>query len=155
MSRRTERIAALIRSLVAGAIQHRLTDPRIPTITSVTRVEVSEDLALARIHVSVMAPEPQRKLCIQALQSAAGLLRRMIAPELQIRKIPHLEFKLDDSVRQGLDTLAVIDHAMRELGEVPEWERESDADEEAPGTPGTERPQPAAEPDPTKEAPDR
>ncbi len=155
MSRRTERIAALIRSLVAGVIQHRLTDPRIPTITSITRVEVTDDLALARIHVSVMAEEPQRRLCLEALQSAAGLIRRMIAPELQIRKIPHLEFKLDDSVRQGLDTLAVIDHAMRELGEVPEWEREdaAEADEaSAPEAPGA-----AAEPehDHTQEAPDR
>ncbi len=136
MSRRTERLAALIRNLVAEAIQQRLSDPRIPTITSVTRVEVTEDLALARIHVSVMAPEPQRRLCLTALQSAAGLLRRSLAPALRIRKVPLLEFRLDDSVRQGLETLAVIDHAMRELGEKPEWERADEQEDDEAGEAG-------------------
>ncbi|MEW6253675.1 MAG: 30S ribosome-binding factor RbfA [Planctomycetota bacterium] len=129
-----ERIGALIRKLVAEAIQHRLADPRIPPITSITRVEVAPDLAVARIHVSVMAPEPQRRLALEALRSAAGLLRRMLGPELRIRKVPLLDFRLDDSVRQSLDTVAVIDQAMRELGEPPEWERETAEPPEAAET---------------------
>ncbi len=130
MSRRCERLGHLIRSILADAIRNRLSDPRIPLLTSITRVEVSDDFAVARVHVSVMAAEPQRKLCVTALQKAAGRLRRILAPELRLRTIPSLVFRLDDSLRQGFETLAVIDHAMRELGEVPEWERE-DADLDA------------------------
>jgi ribosome-binding factor A len=130
VSRRCERLGHLIRSILAEAIRDRLSDPRIPLLTSITRVEVSDDLAVACVHVSVMAEEPQRKLCVAALQKAAGRLRRVLAPELSLRKIPNLVFRLDDSIRQGFETLAVIDHAMRELGEVPEWERE-DADQDA------------------------
>jgi ribosome-binding factor A len=111
---------------VAETIQTRLADPRIPTITSVTRVEVSDDWSTARIFVSVMGSEVQRKLCLTALRSARGLFRRLLAPELHLRKIPALDFRLDDSLRQSFETLAVIDRAMRELGEVPEWEREED-----------------------------
>jgi ribosome-binding factor A len=126
VSRRTERVGHLIRQLVAETIQNRLSDPRIPTITSVTRVEVSDDFSVARIHVSVMAPEPQRKLCLTALRKARGLFRRVLAPQLTLRKIPALDFRLDDSLRQGFETVEVIDRAMRELGQVPEWEREDE-----------------------------
>ena len=129
MSRRTERVGNLIRQLVAETIQNRLADPRIPTITSVTRVEVSDDFSVAKVYVSVMAPEPQRKLCVTALRKASGLFRRILAPELTLRKIPALDFRLDESLRQGFETVEVIDRAMRELGQVPEWEREDDEEE--------------------------
>ena len=126
MSRRTERVASLIRTIIADAIQNRLNDPRIPVITSITRVEVSDDFSVARVFVSVMAAEAQRKLCVEALRSAAGLLRRELAPELRLRKIPALQFRLDDSLRRGFETVTAIDEAMRELGEVPEWERDEE-----------------------------
>ena len=138
VSRRTERVASLIRSVIADAIQTRLADPRIPTITSLTRVVVSDDFSVARIFVSVMAPEAQRQLCLTALRSAAGLLRRLLAPELHLRKIPQLVFELDESVRKGFETVAVIDAAMRELGQVPAWEAEDAADEDDEEEPRTD-----------------
>ena len=131
MSRRTERIGHLIRSLVADVIQNRLADPRIPTITSVTRVEVSDDLAVARVYISALAPEPKRKLCLTALRSASGVFRRALGPQLHLRKFPYLDFRLDDSLRQGFETLEIIDRAMRELGERPTWEQADAAQDEA------------------------
>ena len=149
VSRRTERVGSLIRTIIAEAIQTRLADPRIPTITSITRVVVSDDFSVARIFVSVMATEVHRNLCLTALRSAHGLLRRMLAPELHLRKIPLLVFELDESVRKGFETVEVIDAAMRELGEVPEWEAEDpaeDAEEDGPPandpSAGTERDEP-------------
>lgn len=131
-SRRTERVGSLIRSIVADAIHARLSDPRIHPITSITRVEVSADFSVARIFVSVMAEESRRKLCLVALESASGRLRRLLGPELRLRKIPMLEFKLDDSLRRASETVETIDRAMRELGEEPDWLREDD-DATAPG----------------------
>jgi ribosome-binding factor A len=123
VSRRTERVGSLIRSVIADAILNRLSDPRIPTITSITRVDVAEDFTVARVHVSVFAPAPQQELCITALQSAAGRLRRELAPQLHLRKLPQLQFRLDDSVQRSFETVQRIDGAMRELGEIPDWER--------------------------------
>lgn len=125
-SRRIERIASLIRSLLADAIQSRLADPRIPPITSITRVEVSDDLSVAHVHVSVMGRDSERRLCVTALRHAAGRLRRELAPHLHLRQLPRLVFGLDDSLRRSFETVCRIDQAMRELGEVPEWEREED-----------------------------
>jgi ribosome-binding factor A len=110
VSRRTERVNSLIRAILARAIQTELHDPRIPPITSITGVDVSPDFALAKIHVSVFAPtDAKRQLAIRALQSSAGHLRWLLGHELQLRKLPTLVFKLDESIRKSFETLQVID----------------------------------------------
>jgi len=132
VSRRTERIGNLIRAILARQIQTRLSDPRIERFTSITRVEVSSDLSVARVYVSVMAPPPRQRLCVQALQHAAGKLRAVLARQVRMRQIPRLEFILDDSVKQAFQTVQMIDAAMAELGQPAPWE-----------SPGTKPPQPS------------
>lgn len=119
MSRRTERIGNLIRAVLADAIQARLHDPRIEPLTSLTRVEVSADFSLARVYVSIMASAARQKLCLQALQGAAGRLRSFVAAEIVMRQTPRLEFVLDESVQGAFRTVQAIDAAMAELGEAP------------------------------------
>ncbi len=119
MSRRTDRIGSLIRTLVAEAIQTRLSDPRIVPITSITRVQVSEDLSVARIAVSVMGSETQRQECLRALRRAAGRLRSLLGEELTLRKLPVLAFRLDDSIRGSFETVQQIERAMQALGPEP------------------------------------
>lgn len=147
MSKRTERVGSLIRAIIADAIQSRLNDPRVPPITSITRVEISADFAVARVFVSVMATDARRQLCLRALRSAAGYLRRLLGPQLSLRKTPALDFRLDDSLRRSFETVQLIDQAMEELGQRPQWERgcvgdapaelvERDEDEEPPASGG-------------------
>lgn len=108
-SRRVERVASLLRKVLAEAIQTRLHDPRIPTITSITRVEVSADFSVARVHVSVLDTPARQALCIRALQSSAGHLRRLLRPHLRLRTIPALDFRLDDSLKRGFETCQILD----------------------------------------------
>jgi ribosome-binding factor A len=124
VSRRTQRIANLIRGIVAEAIGQRLSDPRIEALTSVTRVEVSADMSAARVFVSVLASEPRRKLCVLALQHAAGRIRSMVAEQTAWRQVPQLHFSLDESLRQSFETVQALDVIMNEL-------REASADEPA------------------------
>jgi ribosome-binding factor A len=140
VSRRTERIGNVIRALVAEAIQSRLSDPRIAPLTSITRVEVSADLAVARVHVSVMAEEPRQALCLQALRHAAGRLRSLVAQRIVLRHVPRLDFLLDSSVQGAFRTVQVIDAAMAELGQRPPWEADEAAEspEEAEAGPADE-----------------
>lgn len=107
--RRCERIANLIREIVGEAIIARLSDPRIEPLTSVTRVEVTPDLALARINVSVMAAPAQQQLTVKALRSAAGRLRRLVRENISARQIPQLEFFLDDSIQRSFETISALD----------------------------------------------
>ncbi len=101
--------------MLAEAIQTRLSDPRIPPLTSITRVEVAPDLASARVRVSVMAPEAQRKLCVEALRQAGGRLRAVVAEQVVLRHVPRLVFVLDDSVRRACETVESLNQIMAEL----------------------------------------
>lgn len=117
MSRRTERIASVIRKVVATAIRTRLSDPRLEPLTSVTRVEVSQDLEHARIYISVMAPDARQKLTLEALRQASGRVRGFLAEELTMRVLPQVTFRLDESIRQSAETIEAIDRVMREMNE--------------------------------------
>lgn len=125
MSRRTLRVASLIRSIVADAIQFRLNDPRIEPLTSVLRVDVSADFSVAKVYVSVMAGEARQKLTLDALRGAAGMMRSLVASDVTLRQTPALEFVLDGSLQRGFETVQAIDQAMREL-------RDADQPEPAP-----------------------
>ena len=130
MSRRVERIGSLIRTILAEAIQTRLNVPRIPPVTSITRVEVSADLSVARVFVSVLAPEPKQELCLRALCSSAGHLRWLLGRELTLRKTPALDFRLDQSLKRGFETCQLIDRLAQErpgTAEPPDVEDQADA----------------------------
>lgn len=144
MSRRTERVGNLIRSVLAEHVPHRLHDPRIEPLTTITRVEVSEDLSLARVHVSVMAAPGRQRLTVEALQHAAGRLRRIVGGQVRLRKIPTLVFELDDSVRKAFETVRAIDQAMAELGEQRPFYAEQDG---KPAEAADGQPQEAAGPE--------
>jgi len=112
VSRRTERVASLIRDVVADAIP-RMNDPRIEPFTSITRVEVSPDLSIARLNVSVLAESAARRnLSVEALRGAAGRLRTLLREHLYARQIPRLEFHLDESLRRGFQVVQAIERAM-------------------------------------------
>lgn len=122
MVKRTERVASLIRRIVAETIQTELSDPRIPLLTSITRVEVSADLEVANIYVSVYEPEIEddeqqrrrRELCVRTLRASSGHLRRRLGAEIRLRRVPALNFRLDESVWRAAQTVELIDRVMRD-----------------------------------------
>ncbi len=129
MSRRMERVASLIRGILADAIQNRLSDPRIEPLTSITRVEVSADLSVAHVYVSVMAEGARRELSVSALQHAAGRLRSLVAREVTLRQTPQLDFRLDESVQRSFETVQQLDRMMQELDEGPAGSEEPPVDQ--------------------------
>ena len=112
MSRRLEKLSSQIRRLIADALARRVSDPRIEPLTSITRVSVSPDLAVARVYVSVFAPAGRQRACLAALQHAAGHLRTLIAHELSIRQTPELRFFLDDSLKRAAETIQIIEESV-------------------------------------------
>src|SRR5439155_1623364 len=72
--RRPERVAELIRQTVAAFLTANVRDPRVGFVT-VTAVEVSRDLAHARIRVSVMGTDAEKAQTLEGLASVARFLR--------------------------------------------------------------------------------
>ena len=116
MSRRTERIAKLMQRQIGQILLRELSDPRIdPALTSITRVEVQEDLLLAKVYISVMGTPAQGKLALAALQHAAGRIRGLLRDEIDIRYMPHLEFLNDEQFKTALKTWEILRQVSQEL----------------------------------------
>ena len=114
MTRRQERVGSLIRRILAEELQRRIVDPRLERMTSITRVEVSPDLSVAKVFVSVMSTPAKQKLSLQALRSASGRLRHAVGEQFQARTVPELIFKLDESMQKAAETIALIDRTLAE-----------------------------------------
>ena len=74
-----------------------LKDPRIGFVT-VTQVDVSGDLHYAKVFISLMGKEEQRKECWNGLQSSLGYIRREIGKRIRLRSTPEISFHIDKSL---------------------------------------------------------
>lgn len=113
-SRRMERVNASLRRELGELIRGELKDPRLSRFTSITHVDCSADLGVARVYVSVLGEETERASSIEALQSAAGLLRHRLKERMLLRRMPRLEFMPDHSMEDAADMLALIDRVSAE-----------------------------------------
>ncbi len=100
-SRRVLKAAEAIREVVSMAILTDLRDPRIQGVT-VTFVEVSPDMRVAKVHVSIMGSDSTQKLCLKGLQSSAGFLQQKIAKRIDTRYTPVIRFELDMGVKKSI-----------------------------------------------------
>ena len=137
MSRRTLKAAEAIRQVVGLAILTDIQDPRVKDVT-VVRVEVSGDMQTAKVHVSVMGDESKQNLCLKGLKSCAGFLQSKIAKRLDTRYIPHLQFVLNQGVKNQLLVSKILDEEFNQNKDLApneeseEYEEDSGYDEELP-----------------------
>ena len=110
-TRRVQKAAEAIREVVSMAILADLQDPRIQDVT-VTYVEVSGDLRLAKVHVSVMGDEARQNLSLQGLQNAAGFLQAKIGKRVDLRYTPRLKFILDQGVKRSIEISEILDRVL-------------------------------------------
>lgn len=120
---RKQRVANAVRHIVSEALVHGLNDPRVAPLTTITRVEVTSDLLIARIFLSVQGGETVERRTLAALKHATGHIQRMVARELSIRQCPALRFELDEvakGTRRTMDLLAENRRRQPELFEPQE-----------------------------------
>jgi ribosome-binding factor A len=125
MSRRTLKAAEAIRQVVGMAILMEIQDPRVQDVT-IIRVEVSGDMQTAKVYVSVMGSEVKQKLCLKGLKSCAGFLQSKIAKRLDTRYVPHLQFVLDQGVKNQLLVSKILDEELYPHKEFNKAEDESE-----------------------------
>ena len=119
MNKRTAQIGEEIQHILGDVIQNELKDPRIGFAT-VVGVDVSADLQHARVRVSVMASEEERRETMAALERATGFMRRRVAQELRhLRVVPDLKVVLDTSLDYSLHIDEVLRRAAEERAANP------------------------------------
>ncbi|HEX8949723.1 MAG TPA: 30S ribosome-binding factor RbfA [Dissulfurispiraceae bacterium] len=109
--KRSQRLGILLREEIADIIMRRIKDPRLGFIT-VTDVELSEDLKIAKVFISVLREE-DKKVTLEILNSAKGLIRSEVSKRVRVKFIPTLEFMIDKSIEHG----DKIDRLLKEIRE--------------------------------------
>ena len=119
MTRRIERLNEIFREEISDLLRRQVKDPRLSVFITVTRVDISPDLSHARVYVSVMGSDEEKQGALRGLDAAAAFIRHELRGRLDMRRIPLLTFRQDDSMEQGAHVLDLLD----EVGE-----QESDED---------------------------
>lgn len=112
--KRANRVGEEIRRIISALLINGLKDPRISTMTSVNKVDVTRDLSYAKIYVSVLGGAEEKKDTIDGLNSAKGFIRKSIGSNLDIRYIPQPIFVLDESIEEGIRMSKLIDDINKE-----------------------------------------
>ena len=97
---RINRINEEFRKELSDIIRN-MKDPRIPMMTSVVTVQVTQDLRYAKIYISVLGNEAEQKEALTALKKSAGYVRRELGGRMNMRYTPEPVFELDHSIEHG------------------------------------------------------
>ena len=92
----------------AASASNSVRDHALPSV-SVSDVEVTKDLDLAKVFVTTLLSE-ESKLAVKALNEMAFEFRRELSRTLKMRRVPEIRFHYDDSVDNG----ERIEHLLRE-----------------------------------------
>ena len=112
---RTQRVADQMQRELAQLVHREVRDPRIGMVT-LTAVEVSRDLAQAKVYLTLMGEATEEDISqnLSALKDAAGFLRVQLGRSMKLRSVPQLHFHYDESVRRGVHLSSLIDRAVQE-----------------------------------------
>lgn len=105
---RSDRVAEQIQRELADLLQFEVKDPRIGMVT-ITEVEVSGDMAHAKIYYSAHAASTELQ---KGLEKSAGFLRSQLGKRMLLRTVPQLHFIYDASIDRGMRLSKLIDEAL-------------------------------------------
>jgi ribosome-binding factor A len=106
---RHERVAEEIRHEIEAMLAGELKDPRLAGSITVTEVTVAPGLKQARVFLSVLGSEEERRSVRDGLAAAAGYIRHELTERLDLRRAPEVNFIVDIS---GVDS-GRIDELLR------------------------------------------
>lgn len=107
---RMDKINQRMKREIGEIILKELTDPRLEFVT-ITKVDVTRDLHLARVHFSVLGDSLKAQKAQEGLDSARGYIRKLIGSRVRLRYTPEIQFFHD----QSLEFSARIETALQEI----------------------------------------
>ncbi len=107
---RNQRLGAQMQRILSELLRFETKDPALVDV-SLTTVELSKDLGVAKVYFSLLEPDADAQPVMEGLARAAGFLRSKLGAALDIRHVPELRFVHDDSVAHAAEMSRLIDAA--------------------------------------------
>lgn len=115
VSRRVERFNEQLKREITLIVRGEVKDPRIGMVT-VTGVEVSPDLSVARVYVSIFGEDEVKEESLEGLHAAAPFIRTELGKRLRVRRVPELRFELDRSIEYAMKIERLLGEALPDRG---------------------------------------
>lgn len=112
---RKDRLGAQVLRTLSELLRFEIKDPRLAAV-SLTAVEMSRDLSLAKVYFSMLNPDDDDAPAMEGLHRASGFLRGKLGQTLKIRHVPELRFLHDDSIAHGIAISRLIEDAKHRSG---------------------------------------
>jgi ribosome-binding factor A len=126
-TRRQEKIARVVREAVSDAIANHLSDPRIESFVSVTKVDVSADMRIANVYLSMFGgTETAQNKTFAAILHAKKRIQGILAEQIQSRFCPVINLHKDENFKKTLETMKLIDDLAAEFKDKDSIDREHD-----------------------------
>jgi len=106
---RIKRINSLLKEVISEVITKDVKNPHVSELVTVTEVSTSKDLKHAKVMISVIGEENQKKKTIDALNTAAGFIAVQSSKKVVLRYFPSLTFKLDTSLDKHIRIGEILD----------------------------------------------
>ena len=106
------RVNSDVQRVISHVIEFELKDPRVSSLVSVTRCDVTNDLKECKCYISVLGSDEDAENTLKGLNSANGFVRKRLAESLNLRYTPQIEFRLDKSIEYGVMMSKKIDDVL-------------------------------------------
>ena len=112
---RPQRVSQELQKEIAIILQREIKDPRLGMMTTVSGVEVSRDLAYAKVFVTFLNDKDEQavKEGIKVLQDASGYIRSLLGKAMRLRIVPELTFLYDNSLVEGMRMSNLVSNVIR------------------------------------------
>ena len=129
--KRLGRIESEINRVLSDSIYNGIKDNRInPSITSITKVSVTNDLGICYVSIAVFGDKKVKERTISGLENATGFMKKKMSETLDLRHTPRLVFKLDESFEKGVLMNELITKVSKEDREKREFYGNDESEEE-------------------------
>lgn len=102
-----ERLNQIILREVTDIIQFSVKDPSVGFVT-ITDVDVSNDHSYATVYVTFLGKKERNEKGIKTLSKAKGYIRSELSKRLKTRRVPEINFKLDESYEKARKLDAIL-----------------------------------------------
>ena len=109
---RQRRVEDQLQKELSEIIRLELKDPGVGMVT-ITAVEVSPDLAHAKVLFTQLGDDAARQRAVSGLGRASSFLRTMLGKRIRLHNTPELHFHYDESIDRGIHLSRLIDEALK------------------------------------------
>ncbi|MBC7289270.1 MAG: 30S ribosome-binding factor RbfA [Armatimonadetes bacterium] len=101
LTERQRRVGELLQAQISDILLREVRDPGIHGLVTITGVEVSVDLAHARVYASIYGDAGDVAQTMAALRRASPFIRALLVRRLDIKRVPELSFHLDETAARA------------------------------------------------------